>query len=167
MASTYNETRVNYRILEADGSAGETEYSAKEEKVQELMEELVTEAKGRTVEVLASQTYTFHTASETDPVSDLQSMVPDISEQANLINRSIILKQQQFVRRQLMGTKTEPFTPVEGAYDLYPVIAMKSERQSASPQEKAANALSKLLGRNVSTDELAAIIASLGAPQTA
>jgi hypothetical protein len=163
MASTYNETRVNYRILEADGSAGETEYSAKEEKVQSIMEELVTEGKGRSVDVLASQTYIFHEVSETSPIEDLQSMVPDVSEQANLINRSVILKQQQFVRRQLMGTKEAPFTPVEGAYDLYPVIAMKSERQTASPQEKAANALSKLLGRNVSIDELTNIIASLGA----
>jgi hypothetical protein len=162
MASTYNETRVNYRILEADGSAGKTEFSVKEDKVQEVMEELVTEAKGRTVEVLASQTYTFHEVSETDPITDLATMVSDISEQANLINRSVVLKQQQFVRRQLMGTKDTPFTPTEGAYDLFPVIAMKSERQTASPQEKAANALSKLLGRNVSTDELANIIASLG-----
>ena len=162
MASTYNETRVNYRILEADGSAGETEFSAKEEKVTDLMEELVTEGKGRSVEVLASQTYTFHTVSETDPITDLQAMVADISEQANLINRSIVLKQQQYVRRQLMGTKDAPFTPVEGAFDLFPVIAMKSERQSASPQEKAASALSKLLGRNVSIDELSNIIASLG-----
>jgi hypothetical protein len=162
MASTYNETRVNYRILEADGSAGKTEFSVKEDKVQEVMEDLVTEAKGRTVEVLASQTYTFHEVSETDPITDLQAMVPDIAEQANLVNRSVVLKQQQFVRRQLMGTKDTPFTPTEGAYDLFPVIAMKSERQTASPQEKAANALSKLLGRNVSTDELANIIASLG-----
>lgn len=162
MASTYNETRVNYRILEADGSAGKTEFSVKEDKVQEVMEDLVTEAKGRTVEVLASQTYTFHEVSETDPITDLQAMVPDIAEQANLVNRSVVLKQQQFVRRQLMGTKDTPFTPTEGAYDLFPVIEMKSERQTASPQEKAANALSKLLGRNVSTDELANIIASLG-----
>ena len=146
MASTYNETRVNYRILEADGSAGKTEFSVKEDKVQEVMEELVTEAKGRTVEVLASQTYTFHEVSETDPITDLAAMVPDIAEQANLVNRSVVLKQQQFVRRQLMGTKDTPFTPTEGAYDLFPVIAMKSERQTASPQEKAANALSKLLG---------------------
>jgi hypothetical protein len=162
MASTYNETRVNYRILEADGKPGETEFSAKEEKVSNLMEELVTEGKGRSVEVLASQTYTFHEVSETDPIGDLTAMVPDIAEQANLINRSVVLKQQQYVRRQLMGTKEVPFTPVEGAFDLYPVIAMKSERQTASPQEKAANALSKLLGRNVSIDELTNIISSLG-----
>ena len=160
MASTYNETRVNYRIKEADGKVGETEISVKEEKVQEVMEELVTEGKGREVEVLASQTYTFHTVSETDPLTDFTSMVPDVSEQANLINRSIVLKQQQFVRRQLMQ---KDFTPVEGAYDLSTIIGLKSERQAASPQEKAANALSKLLGRDVSIDELANIIASLEA----
>lgn len=158
MAAQYNETRVNYRILEANGQPGETEVSVKEDKVTELMEELVTEGKGRTVDVVASQTYTFHTVSETDPITDFQSMVPSIEEQANLINRSIVLKQQQFVRRSLM---TKDFTPVEGSYDLFPVIGAKSERQSATPQEKAANALSKLLGRDISTDELANIIASL------
>jgi hypothetical protein len=160
MASNYNETRVNYRIKEADGKVGETEISVKEEKVQEVMEELVTEAKGREVEVMASQTFTFHTVSETDPLTDFVAFVPSVEEQANLINRSVILKQQQFVRRLLMA---KDFTPVEGAYDLYPVIGQKSERQSATPQEKAANALSKLLGRDVSIDELANIIASLGA----
>ena len=36
MASNYNETRVNYRVKEADGKVGETEISVKEEKVQEL-----------------------------------------------------------------------------------------------------------------------------------
>jgi hypothetical protein len=159
MPSNYNETRVNYRILEANGAAGETEISVKEDKVTELMEELTTEGKGRTVDVLASQTYTFHTVSETDPLTDFVAFVPSVEEQANLINRSIILKQQQFVRRQLMQ---KDFTPVEGAFDLSPIIGQKSERQSASPQEKAASALSKLLGRDVSIDELSAIIDSLG-----
>lgn len=158
MADTFNETRVNYRILEANGQPGETEISVKEDKVQEVMEELVTEGKGRTVEVLASQTYTFHTVSETDPITDFQAMVPSVEEQANLINRSIVLKQQQFVRRSLMAKE---FTPVEGAFDLLQIIGQKSERQSATPQEKAANALSKLLGRDVSIDELSAILSSL------
>ena len=161
---TYNETRVNYRILEAGGQPGETEYSVKEDKVTELMEELTTEGKGRTVDVLTSQTYTFHTVSETDPLTDFVGMVPSVEEQANLINRSIILKQQQFVRRQLMGKE---FTPVEGAFDLSAIIGLKSERQSATPQEKAASALSKLLGRDVSVDELSNIIASLGAASAA
>ncbi len=160
MASNYNETRDNYKILEANGAPGEKEVSVKEDSVSELMEELTTEAKGRTVEILASQTFTFHTVSETDPLTDFVAFVPSVEEQANLINRSIILKQQQFVRRLLMQ---KDFTPVEGAYDLYPVIGQKSERQSATPQEKAANALSKLLGRDVSIDELSNIIASLGA----
>ncbi len=160
MATQYNETRVNYRIKEADGKYGETEISVKEDKVSEVMEELVTEGKGREVEVLASQTFTFHEVSETEPLTDFQTFVPDVSEQANLINRAIVLKQQQYVRRLLMA---KDFTPVEGAYDLSGVIGQKSERVTASPETKAANALSKLLGRNVSTDELANIIASLGA----
>jgi hypothetical protein len=160
MASNYNETRVNYRVKEADGAVGKTEVSVVEEDVTKLMEELVTEGKGREVEVLASQTFTFHSVSETDPLTDFVTFVPSIEEQANLINRSVILKQQQFVRRLLMQ---KDFTPVEGAYDLYSIIGIKSERKSATPQEKAANALSKLLGRDVSIDELSNIIASLGA----
>ena len=164
MSASYNETRVNYRIKEADGKVGETEISVKEEKVQEIMEELVTEAKGREVEVLASQSFTFHTVSETDPLTDFQTFVSDVSEQANLVNRAIVLKQQQYVRRLLM---TKDFTPVEGAYDLMSIIGAKSERQAASPQEKAANALSKLLGRDVSIEELANIISSLSGGATA
>lgn len=164
MSASYNETRVNYRIKEADGKVGETEVSVKEEKVQEIMEELVTEAKGREVEVLASQSFTFHTVSETEPLADFQSFVGDVSEQANLINRAIVLKQQQYVRRLLMA---KDFTPVEGAYDLMPIIGQKSERQAASPQEKAANALSKLLGRDVSIEELSNIISSLSGGQAA
>src|SRR2546430_9687146 len=112
MATQYNETRVNYRIKEADGKTGETEISVKEDKVSEVMEELVTEGKGREVEVLASQTFTFHEVSETEPLTDFQTFVPDIAEQANLINRAIVLKQQQYVRRLLMA---KDFTPVEGA----------------------------------------------------
>lgn len=160
MATSYNETRVNYRIKEADGKVGETEISVKEEKVQEIMEELVTEGKGREVEVMASQTFTFHQVSETDPLTDFQTFVPDVDEQANLVNRAIVLKQQQYVRRLLM---TKDFTPVEGSYDLQSVIGQKSERQTATPEQKAANALSKLLGRNVGIEELSNIIASLGA----
>jgi hypothetical protein len=159
MATTYNETRVNFRIKDADGKVGESEISVKEEKVQEVMEELVTEGKGREVEVLASQTFTFHEVSETDPLTDFSGFVADIEEQANLINRAIVLKQQQYVRRLLMA---KDFTPVEGAYDLQSVIGLKSERVTASPEQKAANALSKLLGRNIGLDELTNIIASLG-----
>jgi hypothetical protein len=160
MSTTYNETRVNYQPVVAGGQRGEVEYSVKEEKVQELMEEITTKADGSSLDVLTSQTFTFHQVSETDPVTDFVAFVTDVEEQANLINRAIVLKQQQYVRRLLVS---KDFTPVEGAYDLQSVIGLKSERVSATPEQKAANALSKLLGRQVAVDELANIIASLGA----
>jgi len=158
MPTSYNETRVNLKVTLPGGKV-EDEVSIKEEKAQEMIEEAKTTADGTTIEVTAAQTYTFHEVSEQDPITDFTAFVPDIAEQANLINRAIVLKQQQFVRRQLMSKE---FVPVEGAYDLMPVIGAVSERQSASPEQKAANALSKLLGRQISQDDLAAIIASMG-----
>jgi hypothetical protein len=163
MATTYNETRVNLKITLPGGKV-EEEVSVKEEKAQELIEEAQGKADGTSVEITAAQTFTFHSVSETEPLTDFQAFVPSVEEQANLINRAIILKQQQYVRRMLMA---KDFTPVDGAYDLQPVIGAVSERQTASPEQKAANALSKMLGRNVSTEELANIIASLGAAQAA
>lgn len=158
MSTSYNETRVNYRITGADGKSSDPEISVKEEKVQEVLDETTAKGDGSQVEILVSQTFTFHQVGEQTPLEDFQAFVPDVEEQANLINRAIVLKQQQYVRRMLMA---KDFTPVEGAYDLSPVIGQKSERVSATPEQKAANALSKLLGRSIGTDELANIIASL------
>jgi hypothetical protein len=159
MATTYDETRVNLKVTNPGGKVDE-EISVKEEKAQELIDEAKEKADGTTVEITAAQTFTFHSVSETDPLTDFVMFVPTVDEQANLINRAIILKQQQYVRRLLMA---KDFTPVEGAYDLSPVIGAVSERQTASPEQKAANALSKMLGRQISLDELTNIIASLGA----
>src|SRR5467141_1163294 len=138
MPSNKNETNIKYKIHKKNDKTKETKITVKEDKVQEMMEELVTEGKGRTVDVLASQTYTFHTVSETDPITDFLQFVPSDDKQANLINRSVVLKQQQFVRRQLMQ---KDFTPVEGAVDLFPIISQKSESKSATLQEKASNGL--------------------------
>lgn len=158
MSTTYNETRVNLKITLPGGKV-EEEVSVKEEKAEEMIAEAKEKADGTQVEVTAAQTYTFHSVSEQDPITDFTAFVPNVEEQANLINRAIILKQQQFVRRQLMSKE---FAPVDGAYDLMPVIGAVSERQTASPEQKAANALTKLLGRQIGIEELANIIASLG-----
>lgn len=159
MSTTYNETRVNLRLHSLkDGKAVyEDKVSVEEEKATEIIAE--EKAEGRDSEILVAQSFTFHQVSDNDPLNDLATMVADVGEQANLINRAIILKQQQHVRKLLVS---KDFTPVDGAYDLLPVIGAVSERQTAAPDVKAANALSKLLGRQVSLDELNQIVASLG-----
>ena len=147
----FQETRVN--LLIGEGKEAETKVSVEETSATELMKE--NEEKNIPTQILVSQTYTFHEVSDETPIADFQELCPNVVEQANLINRAIVLKQQQFVRRMLTATG---FQPVEGSVDLRDVIGQVSERKSASPEEKAANALSKVLGRTISLEDLAQIV---------
>jgi hypothetical protein len=151
-----NETRVNLDVI--DGTKRETKYSVEESDAQEMIAEL--EKEGKTGEVTVSQTFSVTSVSDEDPLGDFATLVPNTAEQANLINRAIVLKQQQYMRRLLVGSN---FTPVDGVYDLASIIGQPSERRSATPAEKAANALSKMLGRQVTQEELAAIVAAMPA----
>lgn len=155
MASkTYQETRVNLVI--GEGKDAEVKISVEEASANETIKEL--EAANQSAAIAVAQTYTFYEVSDEDPITDFVELCPTVSEQANLINRAIVLKQQQYVRRQMSGST---FAPVEGSVDLHDVVAQVSERKSATPQEKAANALSKLLGRTVSLDELNTLIGAM------
>jgi hypothetical protein len=160
--ATYQETRVRLAITT---KAGKVEKGIFEEAdAEEKLKEAQADAEVANAEIQASQSYAFHEVSETDPLTDLAALVPTVSEQANIINRAIVLKQQQFVRKQMLS---DSFVPVDGVFDLAEVCGQVSERAKASPEQKAANALSKMLGRPVTIEDLAAIVASLGAPAAA
>jgi hypothetical protein len=158
MAKTYQETRVRVAVTKTDGKIEKT--VLEESDAQKWLEELKADPTVSNAEVQAAQSYTFYEVSEEDPIGDFVTLVPTVAEQANIVNRAVVLKQQQFIRKQLLA---DTFVPVDGSFDLSEVVGAVSERQKASPEQKAANALSKMLGRQVSIDELAQIIASLGA----
>ena len=138
---------------------GKHEYQTfDEEKVQEKIDEL--KADGATPEVKFSQSYTYYNVGSEDPLGDLAAIVGNPIEQANIINRALDIKQNAFVRNAL---KQDNFTPVEGSFDLAEVCAAVAERKSASPEEKAAAAMSKLAGRTITVEELTQILAAMGA----
>jgi hypothetical protein len=159
---TTQETRVRIAITYSDGKIEKT--VLEESDAEAYLKEASADPKVTNAEVQASQSYLFHEVSDEDPITDFLALVPTVSEQANIVNRAIVLKQQQFVRKQLLS---DTFVPVDGAFDLREVCGQVSERQKASPEQKAANALSKMLGRPVTIEDLAAIVASLGAPASA
>jgi len=155
---TYQETRVRVAVTKADGKVEKT--VLEEQDAAKWLEELKADASVTNAEVQAAQTYTFYEVSDEDPITDFTQLVPSSAEQANIVNRAVVLKQQQYIRKALLS---DQFVPVDGSFDLAEVCASVSERQKASPEQKAANALSKMLGRPVSVEELANIISNLGA----
>lgn len=156
MSKTYDETRGRV-ILSKDG---------KSEKPSILPESRYTdpewvkerEDEGFGVAVDASQTHTYYQAELETLDEDFKELVPSEQERLDLINSALALKQQQFVRKQLLS---KDFVPVEGSFDLHDVCGQVTERKTMSTQEKSANLLGKMLGRTVSLDELNALIETL------
>jgi hypothetical protein len=158
---SYLETRC---LVTWKNKKGEPDVAVVEEgDVNDYVKDVEAEG-GTDIDLGHSQSFTFHKVSETDPLTDFQALVPTTSVQADIINRSIVLKQQQYVRRLMIGTKSSPFLPIEGAYDLQSVIGAEAERKTASVEEKAANNLSKILGRSVTMEELNSIIEAMKTP---
>lgn len=157
MAKTYQETRVRVAVTKSDGKVEKT--VLEESDAQKWLEELKADPSVTNAEVQAAQSYTFYEVSEEDPIGDFTVLVPTVAEQANIVNRAVVLKQQQFIRKQLLA---DTFVPVDGTFDLAEVVGTVSERQKASPEQKAANALAKLLGHAVSIEDLNAVLASMG-----
>ena len=158
----YNETRVRLDYIE-NGKNKQT--VLEEERAQEWAKDF--DASQTKYEVVSSQTFGFEEVSAANAIGDFTSLVTDPEEQANIINTGLVLKQQRYVRLAMLDsgpfTPTK-FTPVEGVFSLRDVCAAKSEgRVAKSPEEKAASALGKILGRAVSADDLASIIAQLQA----
>ena len=133
-----------------------------EPKVEEKLKEL--EAEGATAEVKFTQTFGWRNVSETNPLADVTEFISNPEVQADLINRSLDIKQNQFVRKLMTN---DSFTPVEGVYDLTEICSTVPERKGISDDEKAARAFSKLAGRQVSKEEILAIIQAMNAGATA
>jgi hypothetical protein len=131
-----------------------------EDKLQEFMTE--KEEGGLKAEVKFTQTFGIYEVSDQDPLGDLQVLVPSPLEQANIINSRLRRKQSKFIDSLL---EQDNFTPVEGVYDLSDACATVAERKSASPELKAARAISKLAGREISVEELASIIEAMKGTQ--
>jgi len=87
---------------------------------------------------------------EVDNMAEFLELVTTEEEQKNIINRALVLKQQQGARAILLDDK---FEQIEGTYDLRELCGELRERRAATPAEKALSALGKL-----SAEELAAVM---------
>lgn len=111
------------------------------------------EAKGEdAIEPLGTQTFAFHTVSEETPLEDLQGLVQEADKQAAIINRGIVLYQQQF-RNRLMGDKE--WVPSEGIFDLSVALTAIGTRKAAPRKD-----ISEVLG-GMDAEKIAAILANL------
>jgi serine phosphatase RsbU (regulator of sigma subunit) len=140
---TYDETRVVFT------PEGEEPSVFSEEVASGRLEDATSNNKNAAIG--ASQTFRFYEVSDETPDEDFATLVENPTERANIINRALILKQQQYVRKTMLA---DGFAPVEGVYDLQSIVGQVAERKAADPATKAANAFSKLLGRQVSVEEL-------------
>jgi hypothetical protein len=131
-----------------------------EEKVAEFIAE--KEESGIQVEVKFTQTFGISEVSDSSPLGDFADIVPSTLEQANIINSRLKRKQKKFAYALM---ENDNFTPVEGIYDLSDAAAAVAERKSASPETKAARALSKIAGYEITPEALASILAAMNPAQ--
>jgi hypothetical protein len=145
---TYNETYVTFEQGEGDDRAlkilPESRYNKQFEK---------TDPKP---EIVSQQTFVFYEVTNDE---DEAVLVPTDSERANIFNRGLVLKQQNFVRSSMLA---DDWQPVEGLYDLAESCNEATERRAATPAEK----MRKLLGK-LTADELKAVLAEFQSAATA
>jgi hypothetical protein len=108
------------------------------------------------LELVALQPYTMYEVGEDDPLGDLANLVSDKSVLSQLVNRAITLKQQQYIRKQMLA---KTFVAVADPIDLRVVVGAPSERTSKSPEEKLQAQMSLAVGFNVDAAQLAQAIA--------
>lgn len=155
-----NETIVRIDWFTKDGKH---EYDMMdEEKVPDFVAE--KEEAGIKTEVKYTQTFTVYEVSDATPLEDFQQIVPNTLEQANMINSRLKRKQKKFAYALM---ENDNFTPVDGSYDLADAAATVAERKSASPETKAARALSKLAGYEITPEALVSILAAMNPATTA
>lgn len=147
---TYPETIVAYAIGDGEDRTVKSLPEARFEKITPKPEPLKT------------QTFTFY---EVESDEDIQTLVTDPNERANIFNRGLVLKQQTFVRGLMTSEGEDQFEPVEGAYDLADASARLTERMKATPAEKAAKLLSQLDASQI--QELLARFSQAGAVASA
>lgn len=154
MSKVTNETYVRLDYITKDGKHDFD--IVDEESLQDKIDKYTAE--GIATEVKFTQTFGVHEVGDQTPCSDLQSLVPDVLEQANLINRALRIKEMKY-KADLLSN--DNFTPVDGAYDLADAAAARTERKSATPEMKAARALSKLAGYEITPEALASILSAM------
>lgn len=137
---TYNETYVTFEQGEGEDRAlkilPESRYNKAFEKVDPKPE------------IVSQQTFVFYEVANDE---DEAVLVPSDGERANIFNRGLVLKQQNFVRSSMLD---KDWAPVEGLYDLAESCNEATERRAATPAEK----MRKLLGK-LDPQELAAVLA--------
>lgn len=122
------------------------------EKAFDKQVKAAKEAGGEEPTFSAVQTFQVY---EVENTAEFLELVTNEEEQKNIINRALVLKQQQGARAILLA---DNFEQVEGTYDLRELCGELRERRAATPAEKALSALGKL-----SAEELAAVMAQFQA----
>ena len=152
------EIQTRYTLTEAspDGSIKERT-SVSEAKYQSLIEEA---GAGGNVEPTAEKVQSFkrieiQAADWSQFLEEVKTLVPELEEAVNIFNRTLGIKQTDFMRGLMLDPK---FQPIDGAYDLSEACAAKTERKSMSPLDKQLKGFEKL-----STEDQAEIIKRLQA----
>jgi hypothetical protein len=175
--ATYNETRVNLTaaILESDGKTikkddktGEPVVISVDNKTEKQANELIASYKTAGLpepEATKIQTFQYTTCDSPDQlVSLLKVYNPDgdIAEKlaVDIINRGLVLAQQKSVREFMLDPDQ---AVVEGVYDLMQDVKPGEGRRKADPASKAIKAMSELLGRPITQEELNSFLQSFAA----
>lgn len=186
MATTYNETRVNLSGVikfQEDGKTpvtdlktGEIVTSTDENLVEKKANEIIAAQKATgQAEPEASKIQTFQYteiggATLDEVVADFKALIEKYQQDAgnqakvaaSIVNRGVVLAQQKSLREFMLDAEQPA---VEGVYDLMTDAVVPGEgRRKADPRTQAAKALTALLGRTVSVDEVNTLLASFQTP---
>ncbi|MDP2665110.1 MAG: hypothetical protein Q8P23_00460 [bacterium] len=150
------ELETRYTLLERDAEQKITKrVPVTEAKYTSLCEDAKNKAE---TEPEAEKVQTFKRYN-VESIEDFQTLVPDVEEQLNIINRTLDIKETDAMRDLMTDAA---FQGTEGAYDLAAACAAKTERKTATPLDKA----SRLLGK-LSIEDQAAVLALLQARMSA
>jgi hypothetical protein len=149
-----NETYSRVDYVTKDGKHDWKKIS--ENSLEEELEDLTS--KHPQVETKFTQSFAVQGVGEISPLDDLAEIAPDPIRQAQIINNSLRIYQMKAITDIF---ENDNFTPVEGSYDLADVCATVAMRASASPEIKAARALSKIAGYEITPEALASILAAM------
>ncbi len=150
------ELETRYTLATVDGEGKITERkSVSEAKMQSLQEE-ATEKNEPAPTAEKLQVFKRYTV---ESIDDFLVLVQDSEEQLNIINRTLDIKQTDFMREYMTSPTLQPTGEV---YDLETVCGAKSERKATSPIDKLFKGAAKL-----SIEEQLKLIALVQALQAA
>jgi hypothetical protein len=135
MAKATRETRVALKsVIDGDTVISVLSEDAAQKRIETAKKDGKPEP-----EVVKMQSFIYHEAEKSE---DFASLIPDEEERVNIFNTGFVLKQQR-VDRGLMTD--DEWKGQDGDYDLLADAQSKTERQKASPQDKALRAVAKAL----------------------